>query len=402
MYLELELSPLGSNQIGRFQMEQSFNVTPVINRSSTFRADIQGLRAIAIALVIALHMNLAGFSAGFIGVDMFFVISGYVITLSLTKQPEKHTWANLAKFWSSRFLRIFPAAALVIIVTIISAYFLQGQAFNSDLITDARWATFYATNLRLIDSGANYFITGLDQSLLTHYWALAVEQQFYLFFPVIVFTLTWFALPKHRKLLLQIVLVLFILSSAFWSVIETNSNPVSAYFSPFTRFWELGFGALVATFGVNSRAKWAPYLGLVLLGFSLITFNDQSPYPGYLAWIPVFGTGLLLLSPLPALGIRPLRYIGDISYSLYLWHFLWLVLPTQTEYPITDGYWSWLFLAGAIITAVLSYHFVERPIHRSLKLQSDKYSTFMIGAICIASSLLAIAIVENLYLHSIS
>jgi len=79
-----------------------------------------------------------------------------------------------------------------------------------------------------------------------------------------------------------------------------------------------------------------------------------------------------------------------------------LVLPTQTEYPITDGYWSWLFLAGAIITAVLSYHFVERPIHRSLKLKSDKYSAFMIGAICIASALLAIAIVENLYLHSIS
>jgi peptidoglycan/LPS O-acetylase OafA/YrhL len=347
-------------------------------------------------------MNLAGFSAGFIGVDMFFVISGYVITLSLTKQPEKHTWANLAKFWSSRFLRIFPAAALVIIVTIISAYFLQGQAFNSDLITDARWATFYATNLRLIDSGANYFIVGLDQSLLTHYWALAVEQQFYLFFPPIVFALTWFSLPRHRKLLMQIVLVLLILSSAIWSVVETNSNPVSAYFSPFTRFWELGFGALVATIGVNLRAKWAPYIGLILLGFSLITFNGQTPYPGYFAWIPVLGTGLLLVSPLPLLGVSPLRYIGDISYSLYLWHFLWLVLPTQTENPLTDGYWPWLFLAGAVMTAVLSYHFVERPIHRSIKLQSDKYSAFMIGAICIVGSLLAIAIVENLYLHSIS
>jgi peptidoglycan/LPS O-acetylase OafA/YrhL len=118
-------------------VEQSFNVIPVAKRSTTFRADIQGLRAIAIILVIALHMNLVGFGAGFIGVDMFFAISGYVITLSLTKEPEKHTFANLAKFWSSRFLRIFPAAALVIAVTVLAAYFLQGQAFNSDLIVVA-------------------------------------------------------------------------------------------------------------------------------------------------------------------------------------------------------------------------------------------------------------------------
>jgi peptidoglycan/LPS O-acetylase OafA/YrhL len=383
-------------------VEQSFNVIPVAKRSTTFRADIQGLRAIAIILVIALHMNLVGFGAGFIGVDMFFVISGYVITLSLTKEPEKHTFANLAKFWSSRFLRIFPAAALVIAVTVLAAYFLQGQAFNSDLITDARWATFYATNLRLIDSGANYFIAGLDQSLLTHYWALAVEQQFYLVFPILVLGLTWLTSSKHRKLLLQIVLVLIILTAAVWSILETNSNPVSAYFSPFTRFWELGFGALVATFGVKIRSKWAPYLGLLLLGYSLISFNGQTAYPGYSAWLPVLGTALLLNSPLPVLGISPLRYIGDISYSLYLWHFLWLVLPTQTENPLTDSYWQWLFLLGAVITAVLSYHFVERPIHRSIKLQSDEYSAFMIGGICLVVALLATAVVENLYLHSIS
>jgi len=109
-----------------------------------------------------------------------------------------------------------------------------------------------------------------------------------------------------------------------------------------------------------------------------------------------------LIFPLPVLGISPLRYIGDISYSLYLWHFLWLVLPTQTENPLTDSYWQWLFLLGAVLTAVLSYHFVERPIHRSIKLQNDKYSAFMIGGICLVVALLATAIVENLYLHSIS
>ncbi len=382
-------------------MDQSFNVSSVAERSSSFRADIQGLRALAIVLVIALHMNLTGFSAGFIGVDMFFVISGYVITQSLTRQPAKHTWANLGKFWSSRFIRIFPAAALVIVATIVAAYFLQGQAFNSDLITDARWATFYATNLRLIDSGANYFIQGLDQSLLTHYWALAVEQQFYLIFPVLVFALTWLSAEKYRKQLLQMLLVIVVIGSAVWSVLETQANPVSAYFSPLTRFWELGFGALVATFG-TTRFKSLGYAGLVILLVCMFTFNSQTAYPGYLAWLPVLATGILLYSPLPALGVRPLRYIGDISYSLYLWHFLWLVLPTQTEEPLTDGFWPWLFLLGAIVTAVISYHFVERPIHRSIKLRNDRYSTFMIGAICIVGALLAIAVIENLYLRSIS
>ena len=383
-------------------MKQSFNVSKPASRSSTFRADIQGLRALAIILVIGLHMGLAGFQAGYVGVDIFFVISGYVITLSLNKQPGKHTWANLASFWGSRFIRIFPAAALVVATTIVAAYFLQGLAFNSDLITDARWATFYATNLRLIDSGANYFIVGLDQSLLTHFWALAVEQQFYLVFPLLVFSLTWLSSEKYRILLLQIALVLIVVGSAVWSVLETGTNAVSAYFSPFTRFWELGVGALVATFAFTKAPKWLSYLGLVTIGASLFLFDSTTLYPGYLAWVPVLGTALVLISPLPALGIRPLRYIGDISYSLYLWHYLWLVLPTQLENPITDGYWSWLFLLGAVLTAVLSYHFFERPIHKSVTLRSDRYSAFVIGAICIVSALLAIAIIENLYLRSIS
>jgi peptidoglycan/LPS O-acetylase OafA/YrhL len=383
-------------------MKQSFNVSKPASRSSTFRADIQGLRALAIILVIGLHMGLSGFQAGYVGVDIFFVISGYVITLSLNKQPAKHTWANLAIFWGSRFIRIFPAAALVVATTIVAAYFLQGLAFNSDLITDARWATFYATNVRLIDSGANYFIVGLDQSLLTHFWALAVEQQFYLVFPLLVFSLTWLSSEKYRILLLQIALVLIVIASAIWSVLETGTNAVSAYFSPFTRFWELGVGALVATFAFTKAPKWLPYLGLVTIGASLFLFDSTTLYPGYLAWVPVLGTALVLISPLPALGIRPLRYIGDISYSLYLWHYLWLVLPTQLENPITDGYWSWLFLLGAVLTAVLSYHFFERPIHKSVTLRSDRYSAFVIGAICIVSALLAIAIIENLYLRSIS
>jgi peptidoglycan/LPS O-acetylase OafA/YrhL len=345
-------------------------------------------------------MNLAGFNAGFIGVDMFLVVSGYVITLSLMKQPAKQVFRNLAKFWRGRFIRIFPAAALVICITVIAAFLVQGKAFNSDLFIDARWATFYGSNIRLIQSGSNYFIAGLDQSLLTHYWSLAVEQQFYLLFPVIVYSLTWLGKETSRIWILRSFLFIAIVASAYWSIIETSSNSVSAYFSPLTRFWELAVGGLVATFIANG-SKYFSVLGLILLGFSLYFLSSQSPYPGYLAWLPVIGTALLLWAPLKPLGIAPLRYLGDISYSLYLWHFLWLVLPTQIENPITDGYWNYVFLGGAVFTAVLSYHFFEKPIHKSLSLKSDGYSALMVGLLSLAFTWVVITIVENLYLRSI-
>ena len=382
-------------------MSQASNVVPVKARSDSFRSDIQGLRAIAIILVIALHMNLTGFSGGFIGVDIFLVVSGYVITRSLQKQPARNTFRNLAKFWSGRFIRIFPAAALVICVTVIAAFYLQGKAFDDGIFADARWATLYGTNFRLIDTGANYFIAGLDQSLFTHFWSLAVEQQFYVIYPVIVFAITWLGSEKNRVWILRSFLVLATVSSAIWSYLETISNPVAAYFSPFTRFWELAFGGLLATFMFKKSPNYLGLIGLALLAFSLFYLNGQSVYPGLLAWLPVLGTGLLLLYPLSWLGIAPLRYIGDISYSLYLWHFVWLVLPVQIENPITEGYWNWLFLLGAILCAVISYHFFERPIHNSLTLRHDKYSALMIGALSLVGTWTVISLIENLWLRSI-
>ena len=378
----------------------SSNLVPLAQRSNTFRADIQGLRAIAIVLVIALHMNLSGFSAGYIGVDIFLVVSGYVITLSIQKKPARHVFHNLAEFWRSRFIRIFPAAALVICVTVLASYFLSGKAFNDDLLDDAKWATFYATNIQLINTGANYFIQGLDQSLLTHYWALAVEQQFYLVYPLIVFSITWLSSDKHRTLVLRFLLVLVILLSSYWSITQTIVDPVASYFSPLTRFWELAVGGLLATFTNTTKFKYLGLVGIAVLIGSMFFLDAQSSYPGFLAWIPVIGTGLLLWAPLKPLGVAPLRYLGDISYSLYLWHFLWLVLPTQIENPITDPAFSWLFLLGAIVCAVLTYHFFERPIHRSLSLKTDSYSAMTVGIISLATAWLVIDLVQNLWLRS--
>ena len=377
------------------------NVAPISSRSSTFRADIQGIRALAIILVIALHLNLSGFEAGYIGVDIFLVVSGYVITLSLMKKPANRFFGNLKDFWVSRFTRIFPVAALVVCVTVIASFLLSGKAFNPDLLTDAKWATLYATNFRLINTGSNYFIAGLDQSLLTHYWSLAVEQQFYLVYPIVIFLLSRFSSEKSKLAALRNFLLLSIIGSSYWSITQTLIDPVASYFSPFTRFWELALGGLVATFAVTKRFRFAGFLGLALLIASMFLLNSQSSYPGFLAWLPAFGTVLLLWAPIQQLGIKPLRYLGDISYSLYLWHFLWLVLPKQIEQPITDPNMSWLFLAGALGCSVLTYHFFERPIHRSVTLKKDGFSALSVGLICLAASWLTISLVENFWLRSI-
>jgi peptidoglycan/LPS O-acetylase OafA/YrhL len=133
----------------------------------------------------------------------------------------------------------------------------------------------------------------------------------------------------------------------------------------------------------------------------MFMLDSQSSYPGAWAWIPVIGTGLLLWAPLKLLGAAPLRYLGDISYSLYLWHFIWLVLPTQIENPITDPIYTWFFLAAAVASAVLTYHLFERPIHKSLSLRTDSYSALTVGIVCLASAWLVIDLVENLWLRSI-
>lgn len=377
------------------------NLIPVDQRSQGFRADIQGIRAIAIILVIALHLHLTGFEAGYIGVDIFLVVSGYVITLSLLKKPAKRFFGNLADFWSSRFTRIFPAAALVICTTVIASFFLSGKAFNPDLLTDAKWATLYGTNFRLINTGSNYFIEGLDQSLLTHYWSLAVEQQFYLVYPLALFLISYLSSERFKLLTLRIFLIVSVIASSYWSISQSVIDPVASYFSPFTRFWELAAGGLIATFATSKRFKYLGFAGLAILLGSFFILNSQSSYPGYLAWIPVAGTLLLLWAPVKQLGVRPLRYLGDISYSLYLWHFLWLVLPTQIENPITDSRLTWLFLAGAVICSVLTYHFFERPIHRSVTLRADRYAALTVALVCLASTWLVIALVENYWLRSI-
>ncbi len=376
------------------------------------RTDIQGLRGLGIALIVLLHAGLPGFQGGFVGVEVFFVISGYVVTASLLRKPAPQPIQNLRNFFVKRILRLMPASTLVIIATVVAAYFLLGPAFNPDLFDDARWATVFGTNFRLIDTGANYFIAGLDKSLLTHYWYLAIEQQVYLVYPLVIF-IALAVLPERWRRGLPVALLLLVtVASGWFSWQLTQTDSVAAYFSPVSRVWELTFGATLAfapdrwfatTRRLNTVISVLALAGLLAASFLL---GPQSPYPGVLAWWPAACTAVLILAlpnssdfgPKGWLSLRPLAYLGDISYSLYLWHYAWLLIPAQMISPLSSPAWVALELVGALGCAVITHRYIEVPIRNSKTLSIDGFSTFLVLAVCVGLALDAVLIVQNLWL----
>ncbi len=191
----------------------------------------------AVMLVIMAHAGVPRFGGGFIGVDVFFVISGFVITGLLLRQPKHDIVSNLRYFYARRVRRIVPAATLTLVVTVFGAYLLLGANFESTLLVDVRWAALFGANFRLINTGSNYFVPGVAPSLITHFWTLAVEEQFYFCYPLVIFSFVALAPRKYRAVWLATFLVIAITFSSWWSYHLTQINAVAAYYSPFTRFW---------------------------------------------------------------------------------------------------------------------------------------------------------------------
>ncbi len=382
-----------------------------LSTEAKFRPDIQGLRAIAVLLVIFDHAQISGFGGGFIGVDVFFVISGFVITGLLLRMPERNLFENLKTFYTRRILRIVPAATLLIFVTVFAAFFILRDNFNNQLLTDAKWATLFSANFRLINSSADYFIAGADQSLLTHFWSLAVEEQFYFIYPLVIFTISY--LGNHSRLRnTRIFLICAVAASAIWSVIYTSSSAIAAYYSPFTRFWELALGGLVACIPISWAEKTKRINGLIsisaiiVLIYGVSSLSEGSAFPGINAWIPCGATALIIWSgsqqfgkgPVHWLSGKAITYVGDISYSLYLWHFPWLLLSARVlEVSITQQIMG---IFGAFACAMISYHYFENPIRHSAKLQKDKFAVLAILLISIAIVWDGSLIVEYFYLNS--
>ncbi|MGA8255338.1 MAG: acyltransferase family protein [Nocardioides sp.] len=345
-----------------------------------FRPDIQGLRALAVLLVVVDHADIGPLHGGFIGVDVFFVISGFLITGLLLSEADRQGRISLAGFYARRAKRILPAATLVLATTVAAGYFLLNGIVALQLFKDSVWATFFAANIQFARIGVDYNAQEAATSPIQHYWSLAVEEQFYLVWPVVVLALVWAfrRRGRDRRAIITAITAISVASFAYalWYV---GAEPKAAYFSTPARAWELGAGA--ATAALMTRVVRLPgsllaglsWLGLALVGIGALLLDSQTKMPGLPALLPVVGTVLLLAGgvgaarwgPQAILSLAPARWIGDRSYSYYLWHWPALIIMAEVWDEKPAGWSGLLVAAVALGVSDLTYRFVENPFRRA-------------------------------------
>jgi peptidoglycan/LPS O-acetylase OafA/YrhL len=370
--------------------------------SDRFRPDIEGMRAVAVGLVLLYHGFNAPFTGGFVGVDVFFVISGFLITNLLLNEKAQNGGVSIARFYARRVRRILPAATLVVLATVFVSYNLLGFIAGNQIATDAKWTAVFAANIHFGLLGTDYLGSQLPPSPLQHMWSLGVEEQFYLLWPALFLGLVLLGRGRRYRTALAAALTSLILVSFAWSVIETKSNATWAYFSPLSRAWELALGALVAvlaTVAARIRPSWLTELlslcGITGIVISALVLNSSTAYPGSAVALPVISTALLIATGCAnqrtlvgrALALRPMQWIGARSYSLYLWH--WPFLTIAAEYlgkkpSVTQS--AGLLLLALAATAV-TYRLIENPVRHARALAKHTGLTLAFGVLLIIATI---------------
>jgi peptidoglycan/LPS O-acetylase OafA/YrhL len=369
-----------------------------------FRPDIQALRALAVLLVVLYHADIPGIHGGFFGVDVFFVVSGFVITNVLLRERASRGSTSIPGFYARRIRRILPAATVVLIATIFATYHWLSFITGASVAEDAKYVTVFIGNFHFASIGTQYFAAKQPPSTLQQFWSLAVEEQFYLVWPVLFLLLT---LPRQlfspvTRLITALLSVIGL--SLAWCIIETNQNADWAFFSPLTRAWELALGALLAVLGPHLRGR-APRTGLVLASVGTVTvllctwfYSSTTLWPGTAVIAPVVATGAVIaggsLRGPDYFGgfvrFAPIQWMGNISYSLYLVH--WPIIAIATQYAVAPiPLRSEIELVAiSIALAAILYYAIENPVRKSKWLASRRLVTFVFGAALIGLSFAAI------------
>lgn len=352
--------------------------TPIKNPrpEQLFRGDIQGLRGIAVALVLLFHAAIPGFKGGFVGVDIFFVLSGYLITGNLLREIKHTGRIKFREFYARRIRRLLPASLFVLLATLVAAVIWFPPLLLPGLAVDVSSAGFYASNIDFAIRATDYFAASTIPSPVLHFWSLGVEEQFYLFWPLLLALAT---IRKKDQVLKVFVLSLIIFASslAFANWLLPKNQPW-AFFSFPTRAWELILGALLA-----SAAPWAVKLpramaaitgfaGIGMVLYSGVTQSDPLKFPGFPALTPTIGAFLIILAgskkqmtlPSKLLALKPLQLLGKISYSLYLWHWPVLVIPQVIAGNHVSIMERSLLAALSIVLAALTEKYIERPFRK--------------------------------------
>ncbi|MFD9003869.1 acyltransferase family protein [Streptomyces sp. NPDC059582] len=337
------------------------------------RLDIQGLRALAVSLVVVAHAGVRQFSGGYVGVDVFFVISGFLITSLLLRELSTTHAISIRKFYARRALRLLPASTCVVVTTLIGSWLFLSKVRFEEYVGDAVSSALYAVNLRLAANGTDYLAEGSPPSPFQHFWSLAVEEQFYLLWPLLLLV-SWRLL--RRRAVLAVPLAALCAGSFWLSVTVTEGSASWGYFGSHTRFWELGVGALLALSAerLDRLPAWiaAPmtWTGLACVLLAAVRYDNDTPFPGYHALLPVLGAALVLAggcSPAPydaglLLARRPAVWLGGLSYSWYLWHWPLLVIGPMAVGRTGGVRLALAFALLALPLAWATLHLVENPV----------------------------------------
>ncbi len=365
--------------------------------SPHYRADIDGLRAVAVLPVMLFHAGLSAFGGGFVGVDVFFVISGYLITGIIHDEIDRGTFA-LARFYERRVRRLFPALALVTLACVPMAWaWLMPVQFAGFARSVVAVNLFVSNILFFTESG--YFSADAELKPLLHTWSLAVEEQFYVFFPLLLLVLRRMGRQLLMPALVAVAVTSFALSQ--WASVE---HPSANFYLLPTRAWELAVGAIVAVTAPQwrtaggFRVEIGAATGLLLIAAAIAAYDRTVPFPGVAALAPVLGTALVIVCSRPStlvgrgLAWPPLVGIGMISYSAYLWH---QPLFAFARVRLLEAVPSWLYLALTLLSlglAYLTWLLVEQPVR--LRLPWPRRRVFVSAAL-VSTLLIAFGIAGN-------
>jgi peptidoglycan/LPS O-acetylase OafA/YrhL len=342
---------------------------------SHYRGDIDGLRALAVLSVVGYHAFPRALRGGFTGVDVFFVISGFLISGIIFEDLRRGRF-SFARFYARRFRRIFPALIVVLAACLVyGSVALAPDEFRELGKQAAAGAGFSSNILQWLQAG--YFDAKATSKPLLHLWSLGVEEQFYIVWPIILVT------AYHRGRLFKYLCGGLLLLSFATNLVQTQASPSAAFYLPLPRFWELLLGALLvygmqasqaapaATRAAHRRAEWRAAAGLALIGAGFILIDGERAFPGWWALLPTLGTTLVISAPQARLNrtllsAKPLVFIGLISYPLYLWHWVLLTFARIANYgEEPPRSWRFAAIAASGVLAWLTYRWVEKPIRFS-------------------------------------
>tara|TARA_R110001592_G_scaffold126336_1_gene337515 strand:- start:158706 stop:160673 length:1968 start_codon:yes stop_codon:yes gene_type:complete len=377
-----------------------------LQNRKAFQPEIQGLRALAVLLVIYYHSGLPGLPGGYIGVDVFFVISGYLITGLLLNEVDKHGSISLPRFYARRFRRLLPAAALVLLVTTAVAWLVYSPLAIKQYSSSAFATAIYVSNLWFASLTTDYLAENTDANPLLHTWSLGVEEQFYIVWPLLILLLARSVSGNSLHRRMQITFFVIFAASLLGSIALTRINQPWAFFGSPTRAWEFAAGAMVTLWFYNNRqlnkhiATIVGWSGLGCILVSAVFYTRSTLFPGLAAILPVLGTTLIIASIHTAqkqnlrktLSMSAMQQIGNMSYSLYLWHWPVFVYWHSGSNKITTVD-TFLSIALVFLLSWLTLRLLEDPIRFNRRLSEKTANSLIMGlGLTITCALMALGV----------